>query len=103
MVTSSKETILLDGVTGYLGSRIAELFAKHCLGAYHLRMSVHDLAAGRHLFLRDTLGEEAFSQIQFVQADLLNKEEVAASVAGVDYIVSSAGTTVGEKGIADEI
>jgi nucleoside-diphosphate-sugar epimerase len=45
--------------------------------------------------LKKAYGEEKFSQIEFRQADLLNKEALSKAVEGVQYIIHLANPLPG--------
>lgn len=56
-----KETILLTGSTGYIGSQIAKVFVENCLGEYNIRIAVRSLAEKKHEALRHVFGDSAYS------------------------------------------
>lgn len=88
--SSEKETILLTGITGYLGAHIGQIFVEKCIDDYNIRIAVRSLASKRHELLRNVFGSIAYDLIEFVEADLLDRDAIYAAVNGVKYIIHAA-------------
>lgn len=96
MEGSQKEIILLTGSTGFIGSHILILLAERCLDTYNLRIALRDLSQKTLEKFKEILGEDAYNQIEFVEAEMQDKQAVANAVRGVKYIVHSAGYSAGD-------
>ena len=74
-----------------MGSHIAVVFAERCIDDFKIRIALRDLSKKTHEKFKEILGEEVYNQIEFVQAELSDKEAINRAVKGVKYIVHSAG------------
>ncbi|MQQ10178.1 NAD-dependent epimerase/dehydratase family protein [Epibacterium sp. SM1979] len=91
MATNSNTTILLTGVTGYLGGHIALELLR--LG-YHVRGSMRDLARADHV--RQALSAQGadLSKMTFVQLDLTQDAGWDEASTGADYLMHVASPFV---------
>ena len=88
MVESTKPTVLITGVTGYLGSQVCLAFLKS--GNYTVRGTVRDKNNEKKLApIRKSFGDH-FDQLELVEADLLNEESLINAIAGATYVVHTA-------------
>ena len=86
---TSKPKVLITGITGYIGSQVTLYFLKD--GGYQVRGTVRDPSNAEKLApLKKAFGEELFSKIELVKADLLDAESLENAVAGCDYVVHTA-------------
>lgn len=70
MVESGKPTVVLTGVTGYIGAWVAKLFLED--GGFHVVGTVRDKDNAKRLEpLKSGLGEELFAKLELRSADLL--------------------------------
>ena len=71
---SRKAVLLITGITGYIGSQVGLIFLQNREAeGYQIRASVRSLKNKDKLEpLRKAYGEEAYNQIDFVEADLTN-------------------------------
>ena len=90
---TNKEIILITGITGYIGAWVGKVFADHALPDYRIRASIRTIKKTE--VLKKEYGEEAFNQIEFVEADLNNKESLFKAVEGVKYIIHVASPIPG--------
>ena len=59
---SSKEKILITGITGYIGSHVGKIFLENIESKYKIRASVRSLTNLKKLEpLKIAFGEEAFN------------------------------------------
>ncbi len=87
--TSSKPKVLITGVSGYVGSYVCKTFLEH--GGFRVRGTVRNKANQSKIEpLRLGYGAELFSQLELVDADLMNEESIMAAAEGCDYIVHTA-------------
>lgn len=88
MVESSKPTVVITGITGYLGSHVALIFLKD--GAYNVRGTVRDTKNPIKIEpIRKAFGE-LFEKLTLVEADLNNRESIFAAINGADFVVHTA-------------
>lgn len=88
MVESTKQTVVITGVSGYLGSHVALLFLKD--GSYNVRGTVRDAKNPTKIEpLRKAFGD-LFNQLTLVEADLNNEESIFASIKGANLVVHTA-------------
>ncbi|KAG9511362.1 putative oxidoreductase [Fragariocoptes setiger] len=83
--TNNPELVLVTGVSGYLGSHVAQQLLAH---GYRVRGTVRSSSNTDYInTLRELLTKgQSNTSIEFVEADLLNKTCWSAAVAGCDYI-----------------
>lgn len=92
---STKELVLITGITGFIGSWVGKEFLNSAKDKYKIRASVRSLANQKKLDpLRKEYGED-FNQIEFVEADLTNKESLIKAIEGVKYIIHIASPIAG--------
>ena len=66
-----KPLVTITGVTGYLGAWVAKYFLE--AGSYRIRGTVRSASNASKIDpLKATVGEELFSQMELVEADLLD-------------------------------
>jgi len=88
MVESSKPTVVITGVSGYLGSHVALVFLKD--GGYNVVGTVRDTKNPAKVEpLRKGLGE-LFNNLTLVEADLNDAESLFAAIKGAHYVVHTA-------------
>ena len=87
------ETVLITGITGYVGSHLGKQLLEGYSDKFILRVAVRNVKKLEPL--KKEYGEELFSKLEIRVADLLNKEALAASVEGCQYIVHLANPVVG--------
>ena len=80
MVESSKPTVLITGVSGYLGSHVALVYLKD--GSYNVRGTVRDTKNDKKIEpLRKAFGN-LFDKMTLVEADLENPESLMKAIEG---------------------
>ena len=88
MVDSTLPTVLITGVSGYLGSHVAHVFLKD--GGYKVIGTVRDTKNAKKIEpLRKAFGE-LFEKMTLVEADLEKKETILKAAEGVNFIVHTA-------------
>ena len=88
MVESTKPTVLITGVTGYVGSQCCLAFLKS--GNYNVRGTVRDKNSEKRIApIRKSFGEY-FDQLELVEADLLQEESLISAITGATYVVHTA-------------
>lgn len=88
MVESSKPTVVITGVSGYLGSHVALVFLKD--GSYNVRGTVRDTKNPVKIEPIQKAFGEYFDRLTLVEADLNNKDSIFAALKGADYVVHTA-------------
>ena len=79
------------------------MFLENVGAEYKIRASVRSLANKAKLEpLRQEFGEEAFSRIEFVEADLNNNESLVRAVQGVQHIIHVASPIPGSVVESDD-
>lgn len=86
MNSLQNKKVLVTGATGFLGSRLAELLAA--------REGATVTGQGRNLEKASSLEEKG---ITLKKADLLNTDELASLVEGMDYIFHAAAMLEGDR------
>ena len=93
MVEAEKPLVTITGATGFLGAQTVKVYLED--GSYKVRGTVRDKNNASKIDpLKKTLGEDLFSQLELVEADLLNEESIAASIAGSKYVIHTASPFV---------
>ena len=88
MVESSKPTVVITGISGYLGSHVALVFLKD--GSYNVRGTVRDTKNPVKIEpLRKAFGTY-FDQLTLVEANLNDRESIFAAIKGADFVVHTA-------------
>ena len=83
-----KPLVLITGITGYVGSQTLNTFIKD--GSFRLRGTVRSLTNAKKIDpLKEFFGEQ-WSQVELVEADLLNEESIASACEGCTYVVHTA-------------
>lgn len=101
--SSSQELIFITGITGYLGSHVALSLFNTYGTRFKLRASVRSLANKNKLEpLRKAFGEENYSLIEFVEADLSSKDALFKAIEGAAYIIHVANPLPGTQKISEE-
>ncbi|CDW83956.1 nad-dependent epimerase dehydratase [Stylonychia lemnae] len=101
MESLNKEIILITGITGYLGSWVAKTFVEKTNHTHRIRASTRSLQKIEKLMpLKAAFGNEEFEMIEFVEADLSDKQSLFNAVQGVSYIIHVASPLPGQ-GISD--
>mmetsp|Transcript_29240 Transcript_29240/g.54199 ORF Transcript_29240/g.54199 Transcript_29240/m.54199 type:complete len:336 (-) Transcript_29240:204-1211(-) len=91
-MSSNKPLVTITGVTGFLGSHVALLFLQS--SSYRVRGTVRStLDSSKIDPLRKGLGD-LFSQLELVEANLLEKESILEAVAGSTYVIHTASPFV---------
>ncbi len=91
MPPSKTPTVLLTGITGFLGIHVALQLLRN---GYRVRGSMRDLA--RTAEVRDTLARHGADteQLEFVELDLLKDEGWHQAMQGIDYLQHTASPFV---------
>ncbi len=89
------ETVLITGITGYVGSHLGKQLLEGYSDKFKLRVVVRNVKKLEPL--KKAYGDDLFAQLDVRVADLLNKEALAASVEGCQYIVHLANPVVGTQ------
>ena len=80
MVESSKPTVLITGVSGYLGSHVALVYLKD--GSFNVKGTVRDTKNEKKIEpLRKAFGD-LFDKMTLVEADLDNPESLMNAIEG---------------------
>ena len=92
---SSKQKVLITGVSGFLGSFVCKLFLED--GGYQVRGSVRDKNNANKIDpLRKAFGEH-FDQLELVDADLLKPETIEEAVKGCTFVIHTASPFPSEQ------
>ena len=76
----------ITGIAGYIGSHVALLFLQD--GGYHVRGTVRNKNDEAKVQpLREAFGDELFSQLELVEADLMDEASMITALAGSTYVV----------------
>lgn len=88
MVESKKPTVVITGVSGYLGSHVALVFLKD--DSYNIVGTVRSTKNPEKIDpLKKGLGE-LFDKMTLVEADLNSEESLFAAIKGADFVVHTA-------------
>jgi dihydroflavonol-4-reductase len=86
---STLPLVCITGISGYIGSLVTKYFLED--GGYRVRGTVRDPKNEAKLApLKKAYGEELFSKIELVAADLMDAESLDKAVAGCDFVVHTA-------------
>lgn len=92
----------MTGITGFLGSHVALNLLKTHGARFKLRASVRSLANMKKLEpLRKAFGDDNYSRIEFVEADLESKEALFKAISGASYIIHVASPLAGAQQLTD--
>ena len=84
----TKETVLITGVSGYLGSRVCLTFLES--GQFKVRGTVRSVTKPEKIEpLKKAFGAY-FQQLELVEADLLDEASMIKAAEGCTYIVHTA-------------
>lgn len=90
-MVSNKPIVTITGVTGYLGSSVLNTFIKEAGERYTIRATVRDKANEQKMKpLKDFFGEEIFNSIEFVNAELTDKDSIDKAIEGSTFVVHTA-------------
>ena len=89
------DTVLITGITGYVGSHVGKQLLEGYSDRFKLRVTVRNVKKLEPL--RKEYGDELFAKLDVRVADLLDKEALAASVDGCQYIIHLANPVVGTQ------
>lgn len=88
MVESSKPTVLITGVSGYLGSHVALVYLKD--GSFNVKGTVRDTKNEKKIEpLRKAFGD-LFDKMTLVEADLDNPESLMNAIEGAEFVIHTA-------------
>lgn len=94
------EVVLITGITGYVGSHLGLQLLDQCGSRFKLRATVRN--PKKLEGLKKAYGEEKFSKIEFVEADLLQKEALDKAIQGAQYIIHVANPLPGATQLSEE-
>ena len=81
-----KPLVTITGISGYIGGEVTKQFLEN--GNYRIRGTVRNPTDEAKLApLREAFGEELFSKIELVAADLLDEASLENAIKGSDYVV----------------
>lgn len=88
-----KPLVTITGVTGFLGAWVAKYYLE--AGTYRIRGTVRSTSNATKMDpLKATLGEELFSQMELVEADLLDATSLSNAITGSTFVVHTASPFV---------
>jgi len=87
------EVVLITGITGYVGSHFGLQLLDQFGDRFKIRATVRN--PKKLDSLKKAYGEDKYSKIEFVEADLLQKEALDKAIQGVQYIVHVANPLPG--------
>ena len=88
-----KPVVVITGISGYIGSQVCLSFLKN--GTFTVRGTVRSTKnAAKMEPLKKAYGEELYSQLELVEADLNDEESIIKACAGATYIVHTASPFV---------
>ena len=86
MQVDQKPVVTITGVTGFVGSYVCKLFLEH--GGFQVRGTVRDVNNTTKVEpIKKAVGEQIFSQLELVNADLMDAQSVKNALAGSTHIV----------------
>lgn len=100
--SDSREIILITGITGYIGSHVGQTFLEQCVPEFSIRASVRSLANKKKLEPLEKEFGDKFSHIEWVEAELTNKLQLAKAVQGVAYIIHVASPVPGATNLSEQ-
>ena len=78
------ETVMVTGITGYLGSWVGKYLLEQC-PQFNVRAAVRNPAKAQDL--KVTYGDELSQRLEFVEADLQNPDSLRQAMNGANYII----------------
>jgi len=73
--------VFVTGITGLVGSWVGKLLLEQCHDRFNIRASVRSLANQAKLnTLKAAYGETGFNSIEFVEADLMQKDALLKAI-----------------------
>jgi nucleoside-diphosphate-sugar epimerase len=88
MVESSRQKVVITGISGFLGSYVCDTFLRD--GRFNVRGTVRDAKNERKVGpLRKAFGD-LFNELELFEADLMNPESLDKAIEGCDYVVHTA-------------
>ena len=95
--SSQKPIVVITGVSGFVGSQVLKEFLMgEGAGKFRIRATVRDCKNQNKLApLKEHFGEELFSQIEFVSAELENQGQLDAAIEGAEFVVHTASPVGG--------
>lgn len=92
---SSKKTVLITGITGFLGSHVCKVFLEH--GGYHVKGTVRDKNNKDKIDpIRVAFGT-MFDTLELVEADLLDSASIDRAIEGSSIVIHTASPFVAGK------
>jgi nucleoside-diphosphate-sugar epimerase len=89
MVEATLPKVCITGISGYIGSQVTLSYLKD--GGFRVRGTVRDPTNEAKVGpLKKALGDELFSKIELVAADLLDADSLDKAIEGCDYVVHTA-------------
>jgi uncharacterized protein YbjT (DUF2867 family) len=93
MVDSEKPVVTVTGITGFLGSHVAQQLVQS--GKYTVRGTVRSKTAeGKLAPVREGMGADIFNQIELVEADLMDEASLEGAIKGSRYVIHTASPFV---------
>ena len=100
-VKDRRETVLITGVTGYLGAHVCKAFFDD--GTFKVKGTVRDLKNEKKIGpLRKAFGDK-FDEVTLVEAELLDAKSIDRAVNGCQYVVHVASPFPLERPDTDEV
>ena len=85
---STKETVVITGISGFLGSWVCLKILQH--GGYKVRGTVRSKTNEKKIApLREAFGD-LFNELELVEADLTNQASIEKALEGAEYVVHTA-------------
>jgi len=102
-MVEARQSVLITGITGYLGSWVAKYFLDQKASEYRIIGTVRDPKNQEKLEpLKLAFGEETFSKLELIQMDLLDAVSINKAIEGIDYVVHVASPIYGGKKLREE-
>lgn len=86
-----KDTVLITGVTGFLGSHVCQQVLKDCPD---LKIRCSQRSNAKAEVLKKTFHDD-FERIEWVEADLTNQQQINEAVKGCQYVIHCASPIPG--------
>ena len=86
----------MTGITGFVGAWVGKLLLEQLSDRFKIRASVRSLSNKQKLEpLRKEYGDEGYQKIEFVEADLMQKDQLNKAIEGASYIIHVANPLPG--------